>query len=277
MGSCTGKNHLDTRELTTKEKLTLKKIEEANRRAEELNAHSVAEYKANQSILKAVKNKNQGTKEGFGAQTENAEGQRIVLQTNKAMTENRFKKKKPKESVMECAQDIDLEAIFNTIHNVKVQDAEFEDVEALPGTSSYVPVPKNSGDKTIKKGYQFKEEEEIAEEIDEDLEEYYDEEFEAYEEPKEPSSAKKVVIKQQKEDIASYFENELGVADPQKKTMVQQALKPLSESTYGHVIKTKEKECIELVGEKRFKELRVRMMDGKINLVTVMKDTKFTP
>ena len=74
MGSCTGKNHLDTRELTTKEKLTLKKIEEANRRAEELNAHSVAEYKANQSILKAVKNKNQGTKEGFGAQTENAEG-----------------------------------------------------------------------------------------------------------------------------------------------------------------------------------------------------------
>jgi hypothetical protein len=37
----------------------------------------------------------------------------------------RFKKKKPKESIMEQAQDIDLAAIFNTIHNVKVQDAEF--------------------------------------------------------------------------------------------------------------------------------------------------------
>lgn len=94
----------------------------------------------------------------------------MVLQTNKAMTENRFKKKKPRESVMEMAQDIDLEAIFNTIHNVKVKDAEFEDVEALPGTSSYVPLPKNHDEKTIKKGdkYQFKEEE-IAEEIEEDL------------------------------------------------------------------------------------------------------------
>ena len=68
MGSCTGKN-LGTRELTTKEKLTLKKIEEANRRAQELNAHSVAEMKANQTIVKAVKNRNQGTQEGFGAQT----------------------------------------------------------------------------------------------------------------------------------------------------------------------------------------------------------------
>ena len=83
------------------------------------------------------------------------------------MTENRFKKKKPKESVMEMAQDIDLEAIFNTIHNVKVHDAEFEDVEALPGKSSYVPVPKNSENKTLKKETHFQlKEEEIAEEIE---------------------------------------------------------------------------------------------------------------
>lgn len=31
------------------------------------------------------------------------------------------------------------------------------------------------------------------------------------------------------------------------------------------------------MGEKRFKELRVRLMDGKINLSTVMKDAKFSP
>ena len=82
-------------------------------------------------------------------------------------------------------------------------------------------------------------------------------------------------IKQQKEDIASYFENELGVATVQKKTMVQQALKPLSSSTLGEVIKAKEGECIGLVGEKRFKELKIRLMDGKIDLGNLIKDKRY--
>ena len=62
----------------------------------------------------------------------------------------------------------------------------------------------------------------------------------------------------------------------QKKTMVQQALKPLSESTMGEVIKNKEAECIKLVGEKRYKELKIKFMDGKINLQNLIKDTRYT-
>lgn len=62
--------------------------------------------------------------------------------------------------MMEKAQDIPLDVIFNTLHNVKVKDAdhEFEDIEApLPGSSSYVPIP-NYQDKTMKKGVPAKEE-----------------------------------------------------------------------------------------------------------------------
>ena len=69
----------------------------------------------------------------------------MVQNTNKVMSELRVKKRAAKESIMEKAQDIDLEAIFNTINNVKVKDVdhEFEEVEPapLPGKSSYVPIP----------------------------------------------------------------------------------------------------------------------------------------
>ena len=126
MGNCTSKQDRELtakpdRELTTKERLALKKIEEAKKREQELNAHSAAEYKANQTIVKAAKDRNEG---GF-MQTEKVKGEMMVLNTNKAMSEVRSKKK-PKESIMEKAQDIDLEAIFNTIHNVQVKDVDHE-------------------------------------------------------------------------------------------------------------------------------------------------------
>ena len=66
------------------------------------------------------------------------------------------------------------------------------------------------------------------------------------------------------------------MATIQKKTMVQQALKPLSESTMGEVIKNKEEECKKLVGEKRYKELKIKFMDGKINLQNLNKDTRYS-
>jgi hypothetical protein len=59
---------------------------------------------------------------------------------------------------MEKFQDIPLDVIFNTIHNVSVRDAddEFEDIQPLPGNSSYVPVPESQtmkkGETTFKKG-----------------------------------------------------------------------------------------------------------------------------
>lgn len=66
------------------------------------------------------------------------------------------------------------------------------------------------------------------------------------------------------------------MATIQKKTMVQQALKPLSESTMGEVIQNKEEECKKLVGEKRYKELKIKFMDGKINLQNLNKDTRYS-
>lgn len=63
---------------------------------------------------------------------------------------------------------------------------------------------------------------------------------------------------------------------PQKKNMVQQALKPLGGGTLGEVINAKERECINLVGEKRYKELKIRLMDGKIDLASVPKDKKYS-
>jgi hypothetical protein len=44
---------------------------------------------------------------------------------------------------MEKQQEIPLGTIFNTIHNIKVKDAEeeFEEVPPLPGNSSFVPLP----------------------------------------------------------------------------------------------------------------------------------------
>ena len=74
----------------------------------------------------------------------------MVHNTNKVMSELRFKKRNPKESVMEKAQDIDLDAIFNTIHNVKVKDVDNE-FEEVPGNSSYVPIPASQQERPIKK------------------------------------------------------------------------------------------------------------------------------
>lgn len=62
-------------------------------------------------------------------------------------------------------------------------------------------------------------------------------------------------MKRENEDIVSYFENELNIStmEPAKRTMVQQALKPLNTSTLMEVIRGKEAECVKLVGEKRYK------------------------
>jgi len=67
------------------------------------------------------------------------------------MSELRTKKRE--DTVMEKAQDINLLEIFNTIHNISIMDADFEDVEEapLPGNSSYVPVPTSQKERTIKK------------------------------------------------------------------------------------------------------------------------------
>ena len=45
--------------MTTKERLTLKKIEEAKKREEELNNHSASEYKVNQASVNANKKRNE--------------------------------------------------------------------------------------------------------------------------------------------------------------------------------------------------------------------------
>jgi len=67
------------------------------------------------------------------------------------MSELRTKRRE--DTVMEKAQDINLLEIFNTIHNISIMDADFEDVEEapLPGNSSYVPVPTPQKERTIKK------------------------------------------------------------------------------------------------------------------------------
>ena len=75
---------------------------------------------------------------------------------------------------MEKAQDIDLDAIFNSIHNVKVKDVDNE-FEEVPGNSSYVPIPPSQQDRPIKKAVQ--KEQEIEEEINEELQDYYDDDF----------------------------------------------------------------------------------------------------
>ena len=64
---------------------------------------------------------------------------------------------------------------------------------------------------------------------------------------------------------------------PTKKTMVQQALKPLSNSTMGEVTKAKEVECINLVGMKRYKELQQMLSSGKIDFRNLVRDKKYTP
>ena len=155
---------MNTGEMTTKQRLALKKIEKAKKRQRQLNEHSVSEYQANKTIVKAVKNRNEGTQEGgFGLKTQKVQGQMMVHNTNKVMSELRFKKRNPKESVMEKAQDIDLDAIFNTIHNVKVKDVDNE-FQEVPGNSSYVPIPASQQERPIKKAVQ--KEQEIEEEID---------------------------------------------------------------------------------------------------------------
>ena len=72
----------------------------------------------------------------------------MVHNTNKAMSELKTKPRKERASVMEQAQDIPLDFIFNTINNISVHDAD-DEFEEVPGSSSYVPVPKN--EKTLKK------------------------------------------------------------------------------------------------------------------------------
>lgn len=45
---------------------------------------------------------------------------------NQAISELKTKQKKEYESAMERKQDIPLEDIFNTIHNITIKDAEEE-------------------------------------------------------------------------------------------------------------------------------------------------------
>ena len=62
---------------------------------------------------------------------------------------------------------------------------------------------------------------------------------------------------------------------PTKKTMVQEALKPIVSSRSGK-ISSKEAECVKLVGEKRYRELKNLFESGKINPATVPKDAKYS-
>ena len=169
MGNCSGPQDMgDTKNLTTKERLALKKIEEAKKREAELNAHSASEYKVNQTISNATKKKNM-----FGHNTESIKSEMMVHTKNKAVSE--IKQKKEKVNAMEQAQDIPLDFIFNTIHNIAVHDAD-DEFEEVPGNSSYIPVPASKVEKTVKKPVYVAQpkEEEIEEDIDEELEEYYD-------------------------------------------------------------------------------------------------------
>ena len=134
------------------------------------------EFQANKTIVQQIKNRNEGP---FGKTTK-MNGETLVQNKNKAISEFKIRQKKEYESVMERQQDIPLEDIFNTINNLKIKDAddEFEEMP-LPGNSSYVPVPaqtaKNpSVSKTLTaqrtatstiKNQPRKESEEIAEEI----------------------------------------------------------------------------------------------------------------
>lgn len=65
MGSCTiGKTkQQETLNLTPKERLALKKREEALQKEEELKAHAAEEYKANQTIKGEAKRRNQASYE----------------------------------------------------------------------------------------------------------------------------------------------------------------------------------------------------------------------
>jgi hypothetical protein len=69
--------------MTTKQKLTMKKIEEAKKREEELKKHSAAEFQANQTIGMAAKQRNEL---GGVLQTEKLKGEQLVVKTNKAIS-----------------------------------------------------------------------------------------------------------------------------------------------------------------------------------------------
>lgn len=58
--------------------------------------------------------------------------------------------------------------------------------------------------------------------------------------------------------------------------MVQQAFQPVVQSTIAERIKSREKECIELVGEKRFKELSSDFNNKKINMLNIIKNKQLS-
>lgn len=58
--------------------------------------------------------------------------------------------------------------------------------------------------------------------------------------------------------------------------MVQQAFQPVVQSTVAERIKSREKECIELVGEKRFKELSSDFNNNKINMLNIIKNKQLS-
>lgn len=62
---------------------------------------------------------------------------------------------------------------------------------------------------------------------------------------------------------------------PTKKSMVQQALRPIEFSTASK-IKGKELECINLVGEKRYRQLKTMFSEGKIDKSGIQKNAKFS-
>lgn len=63
---------------------------------------------------------------------------------------------------------------------------------------------------------------------------------------------------------------------PGKRAMVQQAFQPVVQSTVAERIKSREKECIELVGEKRFKELSSDFNNNKINMLNIIKNKQLS-
>ncbi len=152
--------------------------------------------------------------------------EKTIQNYNKAVSELRIKQRKEEPSEMEKQQEIPLATIFNTIHNIKITDAEeeFQDVPPLPGNSSFVPVPvpattlKKSSSQTpvpvpvAEKISKIKQEvkQEIQEEIagEEELQQYYDDDFEEY---VEPSASQKIELKRESEDVASYYQDYLQV------------------------------------------------------------------
>ena len=149
--------------------------------------------------------------------------ERTIQNYNKAVSELRTKQRKEEPTEMEKQQEIPLATIFNTIHNIKISDAEeeFEEVPPLPGNSSFVPVPlpaatiKKPAGQVVTVGEKTKGRAEVREEIEEEiageeeLEEYYDDDFEEY---VEPSASQKIELKRESEDVASYYEDYLQVA-----------------------------------------------------------------